>query len=197
MVIVGLTGSMGTGKSTVASMFDSLGAKVIDADKIAHRLLWRNSPCFGAICRTFGKDILQKGRIKRQKLAEVVFGNKTKLRRLEKIIHPQVIKEMKKRLARCRKTKSHKVVVLDVPLLFEAGMDKMTDINITVVCNRITQVKRLLRKGGIKREGIVQRIRRQIPLNRKKRESDFTISNNSNLRSTKAQVVKIWNILYL
>ena len=73
----------------------------------------------------------------------------------------------------------------------------MTDINITVVCNRINQVKRLLRKGGLKREDIIQRIRRQIPLNRKKRESDFTINNNSNLKSTKAQVVNIWNLLYL
>lgn len=196
MVVVGLTGDIGTGKSTVALMFEEMGAKLIDADKIAHRMLWRNSPCFEKITRKFGSGILTHGRIDRKKLAGAVFDDVSQLEELEKIIHPQVIRKVERRLETLRREKKYRIVVLDVPLLFESGMDKLTDVTITVYSNRINQVQRLLKKGGLDKKDIAKRSKRQMPLALKKRKSDFIINNNSDLKDAKSQVMKIWNILY-
>ena len=128
MLIVGITGSFGTGKTTVSKIFRNFGVKVIDADKISRNILKPGTKAFRAVVRNFGKEILlsDRNKIDRKKLAEVVFGNKAKVKKLSRIIHPLVIKEMKKEVALYRKL-NKKIVVIDAPLLIEADLLSLVD----------------------------------------------------------------------
>jgi dephospho-CoA kinase len=187
-VILGLTGSFGSGKSTVAGIFRSFGAKIVDADEIAHRLISPRGPAYKKILKAFGKGILNKDKsIDRGKLAGIVFNNKAMLVKLNKIMHPAIIKIMKEEMRASRA----KVIVLDAPLLIEAGLAKSVDKIILVTVKKDTQIKRLQRKTGLGRAAILKRIKCQIPLKEKERLADFIIDNNGTLKSTKKQVTKL------
>jgi len=192
MLTIGITGSFGSGKSTVASMFKDLGARVLDADQVARRLMQPSGKCFRPILDEFGPSILRRGKIDRQKLAAVVFNDVGKLRRLEKIIHPQVRREFQAELARHRNTRAGKVVVLDVPLLFEAGFDRLVEVTLVVRAGRETQVARVVRKRKMTRREALARIRLQWPLSRKVKLADEVINNDGGLRATKKQVRAKW-----
>ncbi|MBU4099695.1 dephospho-CoA kinase, partial [Patescibacteria group bacterium] len=147
-IILGITGSFGSGKTTVAGIFRSLGAKIIDADKIAHRLIKPRNKIYKKIIDTFGRDILNKNRvIDREKLARIVFNNKLLLKRLNRIIHPEVIGVIKEKI----KKYPGKVIILDVPLLIEAGLEKIVDKLIVVTITREEQIKRICKKTGLNR----------------------------------------------
>ena len=195
MLSVGVTGSFGTGKTTVARMLARYGAKVLDADKIAHQLLKRRGPCFKAVVARYGKDILTKGRIDRRKLGRVVFDDPKKLKNLEKVIHPFIIKEIKFNLRRLAHSKRKGIVVVDVPLLFEAGLHRMVDKVIVVKANRATQIQRLVKRTGMKRNDIIKRIEIQMPIRHKIRRADFVIDNGGSLAQTRKQVKMIWRKL--
>jgi dephospho-CoA kinase len=188
-IVIGLTGSFGSGKTTVAGIFKSAGAVVYNADTIAHRLTIPGKPAYKKIVSFFGRDILSANRkIDRKKLAGVVFINKDKLKVLEKIIHPEVIREIKKGI---RKVKAG-IVVLDVPLLFEAGLQKISDKIVVVSIKPGKQVERIRRKNKeFSRSQILKRINAQMPLARKIALADFVIDNNGNLAKTKRQVAAI------
>ncbi len=187
-MILGLTGSFGSGKSTVAGIFRSFGAKIVDADEIAHRLISRKGLVYKKILRVFGRGILNKDKdIERSKLATVVFNNPGLLGKLNKIMHPAIIKVMKGEAGASRA----KIIVLDAPLLVEAGLAKSVDKIILVTVKKDTQIKRLQRKTGLSKEVILKRIRYQIPLKEKARLADFVIDNNGTLKNTKKQVTKL------
>lgn len=196
MVVVGLTGSLATGKSTVAGMFKSLGAKVIDADQIARRLLWRNSPCFNKIVRIFGKKILKNNQISRQQLAKEVFTNKASLRKLEQIIHPEVRKKIQKQIAEFSVRKKRGLTVVEVPLLFESGINRDVDAVVVVKSALNTQLKRASSRGLLAQEAKV-RIHHQMPLSEKIARADFIIDNNGIKNKTKLQVRKLCQKLQL
>lgn len=176
----------------MAAMFASLGAKVLDADKIAHQLILPGSPCFKRIVRVFGKGILTKGAIDRVKLGRLVFRAPKRLKKLEKIIHPEVIKEIRRRIAKARVQKVP-AVVLDVPLLFESQLNKDTDAAITVRANLAAQLTRIQKKRPVTRAEFFRRIRVQLPLKQKAALSDFIIDNRGTLSATRKQVRDIWN----
>jgi len=188
-IILGITGSFGTGKSTAARIFKLLGAEIIDADKIAHRIIRPQTRIYKKLINAFGKDIVNKDRtINRNKLAKTVFGNKNSLQRLNKLIHPKVI-----RVIRCKiKSSKAKFIIIDAPLLIEAGLSKMADKLIVVKANREIQLKRLRKKFSFTMGEILKRIRYQIPLKEKVRMADFVIDNSKTLENTKRQVIKIW-----
>lgn len=191
MLIVGLTGGIGTGKTTVAKMFAKLGAKVIDADDIAKRCIYKNGICFEEVVDTFGDDILTRGRIDRKKLASVVFNNKRQLKKLENIIHPKVIEIIKKKIISYEE-RGVKIVVLDVPLLFESGLDEMSDIIIVVVTNKKVQVERAVKSLGISKEEVLNRISAQMTMKEKILLSDRSINNNGSLKQTRKAVKDVW-----
>ncbi len=189
LLIIGLTGGIATGKTTVAKMFASLGAKVIDADRISHRLMDEDEKLKKMLTSTFGKDILdEKGRIKRKELAALTFGNPAALRRLNKIMHPAIISRIKKEL----KEYKEKVVVLDAPLLIEAGLSEFVDKLIVVKADEKIQISRARRKTGASEEEIKKRIRAQMPLSEKIAAADYVIDNNGRLDETRKQVEEVW-----
>ncbi len=192
-IILGLTGSFGSGKTTVAKIFNSFGCEIIDADRIAHRAIEPDTNIYKKITNTFGKDILNKDRtINRNKLAHIVFDNKNLLKILNKIMHPVVIGIIKSKI----KTSKAKVIVLDAPLLIEAGLKDLVDKLIVVKIAKRKQLERMQHKTGLTKLDILKRIARQIPLENKVRLADFVIDNSGTRGETKRQVEIIRRLLW-
>lgn len=188
-IVIGVTGSFGSGKSTVASMFARLGATVIDADVIAHQTLALHSKVYKKVVARFGRGILSgKGRIDRRKLASVVFNDPRLLARLNAIVHEDVIRIIKARLG----TFDRGVVVLDAPLLIEAGLTGIVDKVIVVRSKRKIQVARVLARTHLAEKDVHKRIRAQMPISLKVRYGDFIIDNSGTRNHTKAQVAMLW-----
>lgn len=176
MVLVGLTGGIATGKSTVAKMFRRCGAVVIDADELARTVVRPGRPAWREIVRTFGRTVLNPDRtLNRHVLGLIVFGNRAKLRRLERIIHPRVAREQARLTRQAARRNPEAVVIYDVPLLFEAGIDKRVDKIIVVSADRSTQIARLRKRNGLTRAEAVRRIRSQMPLSKKARLADYVL----------------------
>jgi len=195
MLVIGLTGNIASGKSYVAGLFQSLGAKVLDADLTAKRLLWKNSPCFDRICRTFGKDILTRDHVDRKKLAKIVFTDPKKRTQLENIIHPMVKMDFKRRIDAYRRENRCRILVLDVPLLFETGMQILTDKTIVVKATRNQQIDRSGRLGKFDKAEVLRRLSAQMSQTDKIRLADFCIDNTKDKRKTKLQVKELWQKL--
>jgi dephospho-CoA kinase len=176
MILVGLTGGVATGKSTVAKMFARCGAVVIDADQLARKAVQPGKPAWREIVRTFGRGILNPDRtINRRALGAIVFHDKKKLRRLERIVHPRVAREQARLTKQALRNNPNAVVIYDVPLLFEAGIDKRVDKTIVVTADRETQIARLAKRNGLTRAEALRRIKSQWPLSRKIRRADIVI----------------------
>ena len=187
-LLLGLTGSFGSGKSTVAGIFRSFGARVIDADKIARFYLKFGTPVYRRLIAGFGKGIIKDdGAIDRKRLGEIVFADKMALRKLNKIIHPYVIREIKRQL----KGQKTGIIVLDAPLFIEVGLRKMADKLLVVRASRENQVKRAVKKTGFSRLEVLRRIKAQIPVSVKIRMADFVIDNDLTLENTRNQVRRI------
>jgi dephospho-CoA kinase len=192
-IIVGLTGSFGSGKTTVARIFESLGAYVIDADELAHNCIRPQTSAYRRIIHTFGEGILKKNKIiDRRKLASIVFNNRDFLHRLNNIIHPQVIRIIKNKI----KSSRSRVIVLDAPLLLEAGLKKIVDKLIVVKINRKKQVERIRNRTSLDKSDILKRIKSQISQNVKSRFANFVIDNNGTMQETRRQVEKIRRVLW-
>ena len=169
-MIVGLTGGFGTGKTTVAKIFKRLGLEIIDADKLVHSLIDDKT---------------------RTKLRRFVFNRKEYLYRLNRIVHPLIIKMITERIKKLKK----KNVVIDAPLLFETGLDRVCDTIVCVKTKRNTQILRAMRDSRLKREEVIKRIGFQIPLGEKIKRADFVIDNNRTIKETERQVIKVWERL--
>ncbi|MFA6142822.1 MAG: dephospho-CoA kinase [Candidatus Omnitrophota bacterium] len=190
MKIIGLTGSFGTGKTFVASVFKSLGAVVIDADRIAHECIKKRTPVYKRILRKFGRGVLNSsGSIDRAKLGRIVFNNKDDLKSLNRIVHPEVIKIIEERI---KSTDDEKIIVIDAPLLVEAGLVGMVDMLVVVTCSKRKQIARCRSKFGIEKEEISKRIRNQVSIEKKKKMSDLIIENSGTRVQTIRQVREAW-----
>jgi len=188
-MIIGITGSFGSGKTTVAKMFARLGAYAIDADKVYHSLIRRGESCYKKIVRYFGKDILARsGQIDREKLGKIVFKDKSKLKLLNSITHTEVTEEIK----RIVKSKKSKFIVIDAPLLIESDFYKETDRIILVANKKEDQIKRIRESRGLPAKETLKRIRMQMPFKKKLAFADFIIDNSGSKSSTLTQVREIW-----
>lgn len=186
--VIGLTGGFGSGKSTVAGMFKSFGARIVDADRIAHSLLSPRGGMYRDIIGIFGEKILKADRtIDRRALAREVFSCPRLLKRLNAIIHPQVKKIIGEKI----RGYGAGVIIVDAPLLFETGLDKAMDAVIAVIIERSEQLRRLKEKGLSEKESML-RIRRQMPLREKARRADFRIDNSGTRKETRAQARALW-----
>jgi len=184
---IGITGGFGTGKSTVAGEFKKPGILVIDADKLAKQAVSPGTPGWRKAGRVFGRSAM----VDRKKLAKIVFGNRVLRRKLENIIHPQVIREIRKLVRNAEKSNRFKAVVIEVPLLFEAGLESFFDLVITVTADRRQQVRRIRKKTGMLLQEILQRIKAQMPIIRKVRRADIVIDNSGSVSATRSRVRKI------
>ena len=188
--VIGLTGSLSAGKTTVASIFRKMGAQIIDADQWTHALMAPRGKCFKAVVREFGEDILVKGKIDRKKLGAIVFDDLKKLRKLEGIIHPVVRKMILETLKKLGKTKG--IVILSVPLFFEGGYKRYVDLTMVVTASRRQSIQRACQCLRISKTEALRRIRRQMPQREKIRLADMIIDNNGTLQHTQKQVREIW-----
>jgi dephospho-CoA kinase len=198
MILVGLTGGVATGKSTVAKMFKQCGAVVIDADQLARDVVKPGKPAWRAIVKLFGRTVLNPDRsLDRQALGSIVFRNRTKRRQLERIIHPRVAREQQRLVRRVAKRKPHAVVIYEVPLLFEASVDKRVDKTIVVTVDRETQVARLKKRNGLSRTEALHRISSQMPLAKKIQQADLVLNGTLPRPSLHKQVGQLFRSLRL
>jgi dephospho-CoA kinase len=176
MILVGLTGGIATGKSTVANLFKRFGATVIDADQLARDVVRPGKPAWREIVKSFGEGVLLPDRtIDRHALGSIVFHNRRKLRRLERIIHPRVAREQQRLARDIVRRAPDAIIIYEVPLLFEAGVHRRVDKIIVVTADRETQVARLKRRDGLTRRQAFQRISSQMPLAQKTRRADVVL----------------------
>ena len=192
MLTIALTGGIACGKSTVSGMLAQLGASIIDADQISRTLTTPNGDALPAIRRTFGDSVFNAdGTLNRPALSAVVFSDKTAIEKLNAITHPLVKQQMDEQLALCRKN-GVPVVVLDVPLLFEANMQHMGDLVACVTAPEEIQIARMKSRNGYTREEALSRIRNQMPVNEKARRSDIVIDTDKSLPELQKEVEQLY-----
>lgn len=191
-MIIGLTGGIASGKSTVSNFFKELGVKVIDADIVAREISERKAT-IDEICNIFGRDILdENGRIVREKLRERVFQDKRLVQKLNSIIHPQVIEYFKERKDENREDE---LLIFDVPLLYEAKMDTLCDKVIVVGVDRKKQIERVIQRDGSSEEVARNIIANQMSLDDKIKRADIVIMNDGTLEELKGKVLKVYKEL--
>jgi dephospho-CoA kinase len=191
MRVLGLTGGIGSGKSTVATMFSDLGAEVIDADRLARDIVEPGQPALDEIAAAFGREILQPdGRLNRSKLAGIIFADPAARARLDAITHPPIQRLMAEAVAARRDRPG--VLVLDIPLLFENDRRGLVESVVVVWIHSATQLRRLVERDGLSEQQARQRIAAQIPLDEKRDRADHVIDNSGSLQSTRRQVEAIY-----
>jgi dephospho-CoA kinase len=196
MIVAGITGGIASGKSTVAGMFARNGARIVDADRIAREVVGRGMPAYADIIAHFGEAILQADReVDRSRLADIIFHDAAERQVLERIVHPRVREETARRLERIRREDAHAVVILDVPLLFESGMERGLQPVILVYVPEAVQVQRLMTRDGLSEAEAMARIGSQMPIEKKKERADLVIDNSGSLESTRLQTLKIYRQL--
>lgn len=187
MPVIALTGNYGMGKSTVAGFFSEAGAITLDLDDVVDELL-REDKIIEEIRKIFGEGVFSKKGLDRSRVAEIVFSDKEKRELLERLLHPLVIERMKEFLS---KTNRRKVIIVEIPLLFEKGYENEFDMTITVYSDIETTLERLEKKG-IKRDHALMRLQAQMPVDEKIKRSDLVINNSGTIEETQRQVMKIY-----
>jgi dephospho-CoA kinase len=187
MRILGLTGSIGMGKSVAARTFQRLRVPVHDADDVVHRLTARGGKAVPAIARAFPETVAG-GVLDRKKLGARVFADKADLRRLEKILHPMVRASERRFLGANRR---RKLVVLDIPLLFETRGERRCHAVMVVTSSRVIQRQRVMRRSGMTREKFANILKNQMPDWEKRKRADFVVPTGIGFRSTLRRVLRI------
>ncbi|MDY6863387.1 MAG: dephospho-CoA kinase [Thermodesulfobacteriota bacterium] len=196
MLSIGLTGSIASGKSTVANMLKKLGAELIDADDIAHQIINPLTECGKMVIKEFGQKIQDNhGNIDRKELGKIVFANKERLSMLNKITHPYIMQALKKRLLFYSIKKTSSIVIVDAALLLEKNLKSQFDKIIVVYINEKTQLNRLIKRDKVKREIALKKIQSQMPVREKLKYADFIISNEGPLEETWNTVKKVYTEL--
>jgi len=191
MKLIGLTGGVGSGKSTVAEMLRDLGATVVDADEATHAVYEPGSPGFDAVVREFGEGIVANGLIDRAGLGAIVFNDPGARRRLNDIVHPLVREWMAEKTAEAAE-RGADVVVQDVPLLFENGLERLFSSVVLVYVPEAVQVERLVAGRGLAPERARAIVAAQMPIEEKRALAHHVIDNGGTREETQAQVRSIW-----
>jgi len=196
MSYIGLTGGVASGKSTAARMFEGLGAKIIDADRIGHELLGSSLSAYQEIVHRFGDEILDSsGEIDRAQLGALVFADPRKLEELNAIVHPKIIERVEQLAEKLAAQHPQDVILVDAALIFEARIGGHFRKVIVAWCRPEQQIERLMAKTGISRKAAEQRIASQMPADEKRRRADFLIDCSGSLEETRAQVEKLYPTL--
>jgi dephospho-CoA kinase len=190
-MIIGLTGGIATGKSTAADYLEKKGAEIIDADQISHKITQKEGKGWELIVEEFGEDILKaNGDLDREKLGEIVFSDSVKRKKLESLLHPLIIYEMKEEAHEY--LEKDKIVIFMAPLLYEAGLERFCDQVWVISSLKSIQIKRLKERNGLKREAALKRIESQMPIQEKIARADVVIENNSTIKELKKKLDQKW-----
>ena len=189
-MIIGITGSIGTGKSTVSNYLMSKGYSIVDADKISKGAYNIGSNGYKAILKVFGVEILNSnGEVDRKKIKKIVFGNSNMLKRLNMAIHPIIINEIEKEIEIM--LVSENVVFLDAPLLIETELHKKVDKIIIVACDKNEQINRIIKRDNITADMAVSIINSQMSIDEKLKFADYIVYNNSTIENLYSQIDEI------
>jgi dephospho-CoA kinase len=187
-MILGLTGGIATGKSTVSAMLRQRGIPVIDADQIAREVVEPGKPAYEAIVRHFGKEILlPDGSINRKLLGEIVFSNEAERQKLNSIVHPEVRRVMREQAEEAERAGAQ-IVFMDIPLLFESKLQHMVDKIVVVYAPARMQLARMMERDELDEEQAMKRLRAQLPIEQKRAEADYLIDNQGTREETEQQV---------
>lgn len=196
MIRAGLTGGIASGKTTVAYMFKDAGALVIDADQIARQVVMPGLPAWLAIRKCFGDRVLAPdGTVHRSLLAEKVFNDQYLRKKLEACVHPHVQAEMAAQMAVLEQASPQALLILDVPLLLETHMEEGLDEVIVVYAPPDIQMRRLMARDGLDRDGAQSRIDAQMPMEEKRRLATIIIDNGGDVAHTRRQTLKVYRDL--
>lgn len=197
-MIVGLTGGIATGKTTVAAMLRKAGARIIDADRISHKVVAPGKPAWKQILAVFGKQVLQADNtIDRKRLGAVVFNDSGLRRQLENIIHPLVYAQINTEVEHYRRTDPQTLIVQDIPLMMETGAHARFTEVILVYIPPEAQLRRLMQRDAISEAEARSRIDAQMPIDAKRDLATIIIDNSGSLAETQAQVTKVYRRLVL
>ncbi|UCD15720.1 MAG: dephospho-CoA kinase [Candidatus Omnitrophota bacterium] len=191
MPVFGVTGKLGSGKSTLLKLLSEKGARVYNVDRKIHQYYRdKNSRLYKKVAAVFAKALCKNKEISRKKLGEIVFADRKALSKLEKIVHPAVIKDLKLWAAANRKKRQ--VYIAEVPLLFEKNLQKFFDGVILVVANRETALHRIQSKFGISRKEAIRRLSLFMPDKAKKKRADFVVENNLTVKHLIREADILW-----
>lgn len=192
MKIIGLTGGIASGKSTVSSLLKELGAHIIDADRIAREIVTPGSEALAEIVSTFGAEVLNPdGTLNRRALAQTVFNDPAALRELNRITHPRIVAAIQARIT--AEAETERILVLDAALLIELNLGSLTDETWLVCVKPETQIERLLQRESMSRADAEKILRAQLPLEEKMKAADICIDNNGTIEALQNRVKKLWN----
>jgi len=190
--LIGLTGGVGSGKSTVADMLRELGAEVVDADQATHAAYAPGSAGFDSVVREFGPDYAREGSIDRARLGELVFHDDDARRRLNAIVHPLVREWMARRTGEAAE-RGAEIVVHEVPLLFENGLEAMYEEVILVYVPAAVQLERLVSGRGVPKDRAKAMVAAQMPMDEKRRVARFVVDNSGTREETREQLKRLWD----
>jgi len=193
MIVLGLTGSIGMGKSTAAAMLRRMGVPVCDSDAIVHALLGPGGAAVAPVGRAFD-GVVRDGAVDRAALGRRVFGDRAALQRLEAIVHP-LVRRAQLRFLRQATARGAPLAVLDVPLLFESGTDALCDATVTLTAPRFLQEQRVLARPGMTRDRLAATLARQMPDAEKRRRADFVVQTGLGYRPTLNRLGEIVRLL--
>jgi dephospho-CoA kinase len=197
MLIVGLTGGIASGKSSAARIFIKLGVKIVDSDVLARIVVEPGRPALSKIRERFGGGVINAdGTLCREKLRDIVFHDARALTDLNAIVHPAVYAEMAREMGEYRKDPGDTILMLDIPLLYESGGEKIVDQVVVVWIDRETQIQRLIGRDGFSREDAINRIEKQMDLDEKKRRADFVIDNTGTFEDLELRVGEVYERLF-
>jgi dephospho-CoA kinase len=196
MLLVGLTGSIATGKSTVSEMFRRKGAEIIDADQIAREVVEPGTEGLARIVREFGPGMLdEEGKLNRERLGARIFQNPAEREKLNRLLHPLIVDSMRAKTEKIKKEKDPDLLIWDVPLLIEGNLTQWVEAVILVYTPKEIQLERLMKRNALSKEEAEKRILAQMDIEEKKKYADYVIDNRGTLSETERQVDQLWKQL--
>ncbi|MEK5395943.1 dephospho-CoA kinase [Paenibacillus sp. FSL K6-2859] len=197
-MIIGLTGGIASGKSTVSALLVSKGARLVDADVIAREVMLPGHEVLAAAVKQFGSEILfPDGTLNRGKLGDIVFQDPAALQALNNLTHPAIRREIKERMNSLEVEDPEKLTIVDIPLLFESGLENMFHEILVVYVPREVQIARLMERNGLSLEQAEARLNAQMDIEAKRNKADYIIDNSGELAHTEQQVAVLWDRLGL
>lgn len=191
MKVIGLTGGIASGKSTASAYLRELGAAIVDADAISRASTRCGGAAFEAVCAAFGDILGADGEIDRRKLGGIVFADEDARCKLNSVVHPAVMAESRAQIENARAS-GVKVCILDVPLLFETGMEKLCDETWLIYVPREEQIRRMAERDGLDAAAAAARIDSQMPLEEKLKRADVAIDSSGTIEQTREKLCRLW-----
>lgn len=191
-LIVGITGGMGTGQTTLAKFLEEMGVKIIYADKIAHHIVNRDAEVKKNLRKAFGNNIYTRnGKLKRKLLGGMVFNDENRVQLLNKIVHPPMAAQIIEEIERARESGKYPIIALDAPLIFEADLEKMFDTIVVVTSKMANRISRIEQRDGLPKKEIMRRIRKQLPVEEKAKWADFVVRNDGTIDDLKKKAAAL------